>query len=624
MSTSSGGSARSARGRSGSASPRRRRPFSEVGRPERRQNTIMAIVLVLATVFAGRLVYVQAIAGPGLAEAAAADRSFSSVILAPRGDIVDSSGEVLATSVDTYDLILDLDLVPAYELTDASGEVVGRGAAALAPQLATILGMDANELGAELVGEPATSKGRKYYVLARNVSSEIRQQVAALRIPGFSDEPRTSRNYPNGTVAGPLLGWVNSAGDGIVGLEDAYQSMLAGTDGTSAYELGSAGQLIPSGNQSQTGAVPGCDLHLTIDLDIQYTAEQVITEAVETYGAAWGAVSVVETSTGRIVALADSNGFDPGDPPEERYADQNAILAPSYQAIYEPGSTGKVLTVLAALEEGVVTPTSEVNDPYLLTVNGQTFKDHTEHPDQVLTTTGVLAESANTGTINIGSLMSDEARYEYMRLMGWGETTGLGLFGEPSGIVANYADWDGRQRYTTMFGQGIAVSLLQNTGVFNTIGNQGMHVDPQLVDGWTCDGVYEAAPTSDPIQVVSPESSQQMIQMLESVTDEGGTGTNAAVEGYRVAGKTGTAQTADGAGGITATTASFVGIVPADDPQLTIGVVIYKPTSGFFGGTIAAPVFHDVAAFALPDLGIEPSTEAAEPYPLVPGQGDEG
>jgi cell division protein FtsI (penicillin-binding protein 3) len=170
-----------------------------------------------------------------------------------------------------------------------------------------------------------------------------------------------------------------------------------------------------------------------------------------------------------------------------------------------------------------------------------------------------------------------------------------------------------------MFGQGVAVSLLQNTGVFNTIGNQGMHVDPVLVDGWTCDGVYTPNKTTDPVQVISPETSSTMIRMLESVTDEGGTGTGAAVEGYRVAGKTGTAQTADGAGGISATTASFVGVVPADDPQLTIGVVVYKPTSGFFGGTVAAPVFHDVAAFALPDLGIAPSGEPADPYPLTPG-----
>ncbi|MFV0254403.1 MAG: peptidoglycan D,D-transpeptidase FtsI family protein [Beutenbergiaceae bacterium] len=588
----------------------------------KRQNVILLLVFALALACTARLVYVQTIAGPALAAAAAEERSLTQALIAPRGDILDRNGQVLATSLVTYNLILDLNQIPAYTARNGDGEAVGYGAAALAPELASILGLDINELGAELVGDPQESTGRGYYVLARNVTPEIEQQVAALRIPGFTAELSSTRTYPNANVAGPLLGWVNSASSGVTGLELAYQEILAGTDGSMTYERGAAGQLIPTASQSQTPAIPGCDISLTIDRDIQYTAEQVISQAVSTYGASWGAVSVMETETGRILALADSGGYDPNSPPEDRFTDQDEILAPSYQAVYEPGSTGKVLTVLSALEEGVVTPTSAIADPYRLTVNGQTFKDHSPHPDQILTTTGVLAESANTGTVNIGSLMTDETRYQYMKMMGWGEPVGLDLVGDARGLLAPYQDWDGRQRYTTMFGQGVAVSLLQNTGVFNTIGNQGMHVDPVLVDGWDCDGVYTAAETTDPLQVVSPDSSAQMIRMLESVTDEGGTGTHAAVEGYRVAGKTGTAQTADGAGGISATTASFVGIVPADDPRLTIGVVIYKPTSGFFGGTIAAPVFHDVAAFALSELGVKPSQAQAQPYPLTPSGTD--
>ncbi|WP_460978806.1 peptidoglycan D,D-transpeptidase FtsI family protein, partial [Pseudactinotalea suaedae] len=401
-----------------------------------------------------------------------------------------------------------------------------------------------------------------------------------------------------------------------------YGGLLTGTDGEQTYELGAAGQLIPTGSRSETPAVPGCDIHLTIDLDIQYNAEKVITEAVNKYGAEWGAVVVMDTETGRLLALADSNPYDPADPPTHRLGVDGQMLSPALQASYEPGSTGKVLTVLSALEEGVITPSSVIEDPYRMTIDGQTFRDHTEHPDQLLYPAGVLAESANTGTVNIGNLMSDQTRYEYMQRMGWTTSPGLNM-NESSGQLRPPQEWDGRTRFTTMFGQGLAVSLLQNTGVFNTIGNQGMHVDPVLVDGWTCDGAFVPNETSDPVQVVSPESSATMIRMLESVVGDGGTGERAEVEGYRVAGKTGTAQTADGAGGITATTASFVGVAPADDPQITVGVVIYKPTSGFFGGTIAAPVFHDVAAFTLPDLGIAPSGEPADPFPLAPEQ-DQG
>jgi len=603
---------------------RSRRPAARPTPPraERRQAVVLAIVCAIATLFAGRLVYVQAIAGPTIAQAAAQARSFTSVLVAPRGDILDADGEVLATSVTTYDLILDLEQVPTYTLKDEDGEVIGRGAAALAQQLAPILGRDPNVLGAELVGDPEEPRGRRYHVLARQVTPEVRQQVAELRIPGFTVEENNTRTYPNGNVAGTVLGWVNSKGEGIVGVEEAYQALLAGTDGAQSYELGSAGQLIPTGSQSQVPARPGCDIVLTLDLDIQYMTQQVIDETVKKYGAEWGAVAVIETKTGRVLALADSNSYDPNKPPIDRYSSSNAVLAPSYQAIYEPGSTGKVLTVAAAMEEGHVTPLTPIDDPYSMTVDGQRFHDHSEHPDQVLTTTGVLAESANTGTINIGRLMTDETRYSYMQRLGWGRPSGIGLTGDTPGQLHPYESWDGRQRYTTMFGQGVAVSLLQNAGVFSTIGNQGMHLDPRLVDGWSCDGVFEEAPAPEPDQVLSPETSAQMIRMLESVTDEGGTGTHAAVEGYRVAGKTGTAQTADGAGGITATTASFVGLVPADDPELTIAVVVYKPTSGFFGGTVAAPVFRDVAAFALPDLGVRPSDEPASPYPLTPSGAD--
>lgn len=601
-----------------STGPRGKRS-GKVVRHDRRQNVILSLVLVVSAVFAGRLVYVQTIAGPALAQAATDARSFTSMIVSPRGDILDANGEILATSVSTYDLILDLTKVPSYELKDEEGNVVGRGAAALAQQLAPILGMDANVLGARLVGNPEVSTGRQYFVLARTVSGEVRQQVAALEIPGFSDEINTTRIYPNETVAGPLLGWVNDEGAGATGIESVYADLLTGTDGEETHELGAAGQLIPTGSQSQTPAVPGCDVHLTVDLDIQYYTEQVITDTVNKYGADWGAVVVMETETGRLLALADSNSYDPANPPTDRLTEPGFMLSPALQAFYEPGSTGKVLTVLSALEEGVVTPTSVIEDPYRLTIDGQTFRDHSEHPDQLLTTTGVLAESANTGTINIGNLMSDETRYAYMERMGWTTSPGLGM-GESAGQVRPPQEWDGRTRFTTMFGQGLAVSLLQNTGVFNTIGNQGMHVDPVLVDGWTCDGEYTANAVSEPEQVVSPESSAMMIRMLESVVNDGGTGVRADIEGYRVAGKTGTAQTADGAGGITATTASFVGVVPADDPQITIGVVVYKPTSGFFGGTVAAPVFQDVAAFALPDLGIAPSGEPADPFPLAPEQ----
>lgn len=593
--------------------------FTDLGNPERRQNFIMGIILLIVLAFVVRLVYVQAIAGPALAQEVREDRMNTDEVLAPRGDIYDASGVLLATSVETYTLVLNLNQVPEYRLKDEDGEVIGYGATAAAQQLAPLLGEPVAELGARLVGDPSVSTGRGYQVLARGVSRDVWQQVRALRIPGLSSERTSQRVYPNGNLAGPLLGWVNSAGDGVAGLELAQQSRLNGTDGTLQYEYSPTGQVIPTGVRAGEPAVPGCHIHTTLNSDLQHTAQAVLDETAATYGAEWAAVAVVEIATGRVLALADSGSYDPNDPPEALLSEPDAVMSHAVEAVYEPGSTGKILTVLAALEEGVVTPTTPIEDPYRLTMpNGQTFRDHTEHGGQILTTTGVLAESANTGTINIGVRMDDQTRYEYMRQMGWGTPSGIGLPGDPVGQIRSPETWDGRTQYTTMFGQGLSVSLLQNTAVMAAIGNDGVHMAPRLIDGYTCDGEYEAVDPSTPVQVVSAESSAQMIQMLESVTEDGGTGTSASVEGFRIAGKTGTAQTADGAGGISATTASFVGVAPAEDPRFAVGVVVYKPTSGFFGGTIAAPIFHDVAAFALADLGVAPSTEPAQTYPLRP------
>lgn len=595
----------------------RRDAVKEAARPEKRQHVILAVVLVLGLVFGGRLIYVQLVAGPELATSALERRSHEHVLLAPRGDILAADGATLATSVERYTVILDLNLLPQYRLEDEGGEVVGYGAAAAATQLAPILDLDPAELGARLVGEPDNPVGRSYHVLARGVSPEVWQQIAALDIDGLTSERSWARVYPNGSTAGPVIGWTNSAQEGAAGLESALDARLTGTDGLLQYEVGAAGQIMPMG-RAETPATPGCDVRLTIDADLQYQAERVVTETAERYGAEWAAAVVLEVGTGAVLALADSNPYDPADPPSQLLGQDGAIFAPSIQAVYEPGSTGKVLTTMAALEEGVVTPTTPIQNPYRLTVeNGQTFSDFAFHPDQVLTTTGVLAESANTGTVNIGALMSDQTRYEYMQRLGWGQQTGVGLPGEATGQIHSPDSWDGRQRYTTMFGQGISVSLLQNTGVFAAIANQGMHVPPRIVDGYECADGYEVNEPGDPTTVFSPENSQQMIRMLESVVEDG-TGTGASVEGYRVAGKTGTAQTSDGTGGITATTASFVGMAPAEDPEIVVGVVVYKPTSGFFGSTIAAPAFSDITREALRELGVPPSTEPAQPYPLTP------
>ena len=584
--------------------------FTRVGQPEKRQSYLLVALLVVVLAITARLVYVQIVVGPALAAAAEQEYTRTYVEHGARGDIVDTNGNILATSMQTYRIVVDQRFVPEYRARDDEGEVVGYGAAAAAERLAPLLDQDPNELGARLVGDDG------YVIIARHVAPEVWREIAALNIAGISAEETFERVYPNGNTAGQILGWVNAEGDGAAGLESSLNARLLGTDGQFSVQIGAQGQVIPTGHSSGTPAMPGCTVELTIDTDLQYFSQTVVDEAVDTYGVEWGAAVVLDRD-GNILALADSDAVDPNDPNTSGYTGAHSV-----QDVYDPGSTGKVLTVLTALEEGVVTPTSAVEDPYELTTeNGQTFHDHTWHEDQVLTTTGVLAHSANTGTVNIGSLLDDETRYKYMRLLGWGEQSGIAMPGETNGILAPPDQWDGRQRYTTMFGQGLSVNLLQNTGVFATIANDGVHVPPQLIQGYDCNGKHTDSERGEPVRVVSEETSEQMIRMLESVvaSDEG-TGTHAAIDGYRVAGKTGTAQMPGPSGRLTEVAASFVGIAPADDPAITVGVVMYNPSSGIYGGTISAPVFQEIASFALQSLGVPPSGEPAHPYPLTPDE----
>lgn len=592
--------------------------MTDLADPAGRQRWIMIIVFAIMIVFAGRLVYVQGIAGPALAEEALNLRKRSEeIIYAPRGEIFDSKGTVLATTVETYDIRANQTQIPDYRLRDKKDdEVVGYGALAAADQLIEVLGVpkgeDPETYRAELAGSLVGENG--YQLVKKGVSPKIWEEIQALGINGIYAEMQHERKYPAESVAGSVVGFVDREGEGVAGLEYRLNEELLGTEGKQRTEKGAGGQLIPNGQHEVEPAIPGCDINLTINADLQWHAQQVIDDTVKTYGAEWGAAMVIENATGKVLSLADSGAADPN---KRGNQSQEAWRLNSVQALYDPGSTGKALTVLAALEEGVVSPTTPIDDPYSLTTsNGQTFTDHSEHPDQVLTVAGVLAESANTGTVNIGKLMDDKTRYEYMRKMGWGEKTGIELPNESAGMLHPYEKWDGRTKYATMFGQGVSVTLAQNTSVFSMIGNKGTYNPPRIIDSLNCDG--EIIPSeSSSVDVASESATKDMIRMLESVvTSESGTGKEAAVDGYRVAGKTGTAQIPDKSGALNDTAASFVGVAPAEDPVISIGVVIYRPSSGFYGGTIAAPVFSDIAEFALPHLGVLPSSEKHKPYPL--------
>lgn len=588
---------------------------AEVGDRRRRRQAVLIAVLTVIFVFGGRLVYVQALQGPDLAAEARDSRTRTSDIRAPRGDIVDADGEVLATSVERYNVGVNQQLVRNYVRKDPeTGEVLGTGAAEAAEVLAPLLDRDKAELGAELVGDST------FVYLAKGLTPEQWRDIEALNIPGIEPEETTERLYPNGSTAGNIIGFVGREGQGLAGLELSFDEELTGTDGSLTVEIGGTGQVIPTGLREEVPAEAGQTVHTTIDRDLQYFAQQSIDEAVAKWGAQWGAVVVEEIGTGRILAIADSNTVDPNNYQDWDQADWGSRAV---QAPYEPGSTGKLPTFAAALEEDAVETDTVFTVPDTLTMpNGQTFSDNDDHPTEQLTTTGILTDSSNTGTVQIGDLIDDEVRYGYLRAFGFGERTGIELPGETSGVLREPASWDSRTRYTTMFGQGMSVSLLQNTSMVATLGNGGVRMDPHIVDGLT-DGEGEFAPTEvgEGERVVSEETADQMVAMMESVAADGGTGVLGQVEGYRVAAKTGTAQIVDGSGGLSNRLGSYVGLAPAEDPQVAVGVVMYKPPGMSYGGVIAAPVFSEVTGFALRQMGVPPSTTPPATLPRTPGEG---
>ncbi|MCL3860127.1 penicillin-binding protein 2 [Actinotalea sp. K2] len=568
-------------------------------RPERRQNLLLVLTLAFIAVLGGQLVYVQGIAGPAVAAEALESRLHTVAIPGDRGDIVDAEGEVLATSVERYDIVVNQMLLAQWKST---GDSVEQAATVLAP----ILGVSVAELAPVLDGQ------RGYAYVARGVTPEVYREIATQRIPGITAERTTERMYPAGTTAGNIVGFVGRDGNGLAGLEQVLDAELSGTPGRMTYEQGRRGQRIPAGGLDEVPAVPGRTVHLTIARDVQYMAQTLIDTGVLSTGAQWGAIQVLDVESGEILALADSGTVDPntpGDTPADLRGSRSSSV------IYEPGSTAKAITMAAVLEQGITTPTAQYQVPDVYTTeNGQSFKDSHPHALLNLTATGIFAESSNTGTVMLGEQLPRQVRHDYLAKFGLGQVTGVGLPGEEPGLLHDADSWDGRSQYAVLFGQAVSVTTLQATQVFATLANGGVRVQPHLVKGWSdADGVFHAAQVPEPTRVVSEETADTVVRMMESAVAEG-TGSNASVPGYRIGGKTGTAQAFEG-GGVIKNVASFIGVAPVDDPKIVVNVVLYDPKTSIYGGAVAAPLFAEVTQYALQYLGVPPS---GTPVDLLP------
>ncbi len=565
---------------------------------QRRGRVIWVFALIALLACALQLFNIQIVKGAELAEEGRSVRTRTSALDAPRGAILDVNGQVLVETQATYHIAVNQKAIGDYRRFDDEGELVGQGPAEAARLLAPLLHRDPTELGGEMIGDST------YRYLARDVDAKTYRAIRALRIYGIEWEPSFERVYPSGSTAASVLGSVDSEGNGNAGLELTFNDLLVGTAGQEAYEVGPTGAVMPGAKTVIKEALPGQTIHTTLHSDLQHSVERLLDEAVAQNGAQWGAVVVLEVGTGNVLALADSNN-------------QNPALGPSasraVQMVYEPGSTFKVVTFGAALEEGTITPLTEFTVPDQYEIGGQVFKDLAPHETQRRTATGILAESSNTGTVMVGATVPEQRRYDISSAFGFGKPTGIELPGESGGILHTPQEWDGRMRYTTMFGQGVAVTAIQSAVMASVIANDGVWVAPTLVQGFSDqEGNFHEPEPTDPVQVLRPEVAQTLLLMMESVA-EAGTGGLAQVEGYRSALKTGTAE--NPGGGIVP---SMIGVVPADQPVLAISAVLYDPKNTLTAGVSVAPLFAQVSAEALRSLSVPPSKEAPVLYPSEP------
>ena len=570
---------------------------------------LVTVIFGVLILFACQLVRVQVIQAGAYQEKAAYEMKSTRIIPAPRGEITDVNGVSFARSVSAINIVVDQT-----QITDP---------ARVAEFVAPILNLPAEDIEQSITGT------RKYAIVLRNARPAMWESLTKAlydfnkvlenkdldkRIIGFFPERVFIREYPSGELISSLIGFVRDDGVGASGIESGMNSLITGKEGRYSYARG-YGAEIPGSQQELVAAKAGTNIRLTIDRDVQWVAAEAIASAVKQYRATSGTVIVMDPKTGAIVAHATAPTFNPNN---TKKVALSLMRNPSVQDVYEPGSTGKVMTMAAALEEKAITPTTVLRVPYKIKRAGEYFHDHERHPDKHLTTTGILAESSNTGTILIGEKLSNDKLHEYLRKFGIGVKTGSGLPGESAGLLRPVSNWSGTTAPTVAFGQGYSVTAMQATSVFATIANNGVRVSPTVIAGTSdSSGHFTPAVNRTTTRVISEDTAVKLRIMMESVVGANGTAPSAAIPGYRVAGKTGTAERYDSrTGRYSGYTASFIGFAPADAPRYVMSVTIQDPKNGHYGGALGGPVFKKVMTFVLQSKHVAPTGTKVLPVAL--------
>ncbi len=546
-------------------------------------------MLVAFTGVTVRLAHLQVVAPDAYAERGMAQRLRTVELPAPRGSIFDRNGNELAISVRKQTVWADPLLVEDPSAT----------AAALAPML---------DLDESDVRDRLSQEGARFVYLARQIDDEQAAAVEALQLSGIGlrDEPRRVR--PAGDLALSVVGDVDIDDQGQSGIERQFDEVLSGEPGELLVERGRDGGTIAGGQHGLRPAARGEDVVLSLDRSLQYEVERTLSEQVQATDADGGMAVVMDPRRGDILAMASVESQADGSEP--RPTRNNAPLT----SIFEPGSSSKVVTLSGVLEEGIAEPDDVMSVPDSLQVGPKRFTDSSSHPTQAMSVSEVLGQSSNVGTITLAQELGAQGLDEYLRRFGFGRATGLEFPGESNGLLLPVEEWASTSIGSIAIGQGVAVNAVQMLGALNTVANGGVSVPPRLVRSTIgADGKEQAVAAPAGEQVVSAETAAEMTSMLASAVSEG-TGVNAQVGGYTVAGKTGTARkpsTEIRGYEPGAYMGVFAGFAPVEDPRLSIIVVLDEPHP-YYGGVVAAPVFSDIAEYGLRLLGVAPTAPLPE------------
>ena len=561
-------------------------------------------VVLIAVFFVARLIDIQVIGASAYNEASAGKMSIPETVYGKRGDIVDSAGNLLATERTTYDVTVSPRNAREFQRKTDSGEVTVTPQMA-AKEIAAITKQSPDDIITIINDALAKDPNSDFAYVAKGVDVDAFTAINSLDIPWIYFEQNPSRAYPNGAVAGNLLGFVGSDGTPLAGLELGEQDCVGGVNGSQSYARGADGVRIPGSTAVTEAAKNGSTLKLTIHSDLQWYAQQTLAATATAQNAKWGMTVVMEVKTGRLMAVADYPTFDPNNIDAYDPADRGSR---AFTSPYEPGSTMKSLTAASLVDAGVANPLSQIDSPqYIEFPNGASFKDWGPHPAN-LTMQGVLSWSSNSGISQLGSLLNPEKRYDYMTKFGLGQTTAVGFPGESAGLLRSWDQWDNQSFYTMFFGQGLTLTSIQMADAYAAIGNGGLRPPVSLVESCTdADGKVTTPDQPEPVRVISAQAARTTVDMLENVVTHGWLTDYINVPGYRIAAKTGTAEQSDGHGGYSDKfIVSLAVLFPADDPQYVVLTSLASPDSNS-SASIVSDV-NNLIKQIIKTEGVQPST----------------